>query len=38
VPAPPKVIDALERRFEATVAELVELARIPGVSAPGFSP
>jgi acetylornithine deacetylase/succinyl-diaminopimelate desuccinylase-like protein len=38
VPAPPKVIDALERRFEATVAELTELARIPGVSAPGFAP
>jgi acetylornithine deacetylase/succinyl-diaminopimelate desuccinylase-like protein len=29
---------ALERRFDASLAELVELARIPGVSAPGFDP
>jgi acetylornithine deacetylase/succinyl-diaminopimelate desuccinylase-like protein len=32
------VIEALDRRFEATVEELLELARIPGVSAPGFDP
>ncbi len=33
-----KVIEALEGRFERTLAELVELARIPGVSARGFDP
>ena len=38
MPAPRAVIEALDRRFERTVAELVELARIPGVSAPGFDP
>jgi acetylornithine deacetylase/succinyl-diaminopimelate desuccinylase-like protein len=38
VGAPDKVIDALERRFDETVGELVALARIPGVSAPGFEP
>jgi acetylornithine deacetylase/succinyl-diaminopimelate desuccinylase-like protein len=38
VGAPGTVIDALERRFDETVAELVALARIPGVSAPGFEP
>ena len=38
MPAPEGVIEALDRRFEATVEELVELARIPGVSAPGFDP
>jgi acetylornithine deacetylase/succinyl-diaminopimelate desuccinylase-like protein len=32
------VIEAIERRFDATLAELVALARIPGVSAPGFAP
>jgi acetylornithine deacetylase/succinyl-diaminopimelate desuccinylase-like protein len=31
-------VTALERRLERSVAELVELARIPGVSAPGFDP
>jgi acetylornithine deacetylase/succinyl-diaminopimelate desuccinylase-like protein len=31
-------LDALERRFEQTLAELIELARIPSVSAPGFDP
>ena len=36
--APSSVIEALERRFEATQRELVTLARIPGVSAPGFDP
>jgi acetylornithine deacetylase/succinyl-diaminopimelate desuccinylase-like protein len=38
VPAPDTVIDALERRFEATQRDLEALARIPGVSAPGFDP
>ena len=38
VGAPGKVIDALERRFDETVDALVDLARIPGVSAPGFDP
>ncbi len=38
VAAPSTVIDALERRFEATQRDLVTLARIPGVSAPGFDP
>src|SRR5688572_25171088 len=37
VGAPGPVIDALERRFDETVGELVSLARIPGVSAPGFA-
>jgi acetylornithine deacetylase/succinyl-diaminopimelate desuccinylase-like protein len=32
------VIEAVERRFDATQRDLVELARIPGVSAPGFDP
>jgi len=38
VPAPGAVIEALEARAEATTEELVALARIPGVSAPGFDP
>jgi len=29
---------ALERGFDDALADLVELARIPGVSAPGFDP
>jgi acetylornithine deacetylase/succinyl-diaminopimelate desuccinylase-like protein len=36
VPAPRAVLDAVDARFEETVAALVDLARIPGVSAPGF--
>ena len=32
------VIAALDARFERTLEELVELARIPGVSADGFDP
>ncbi len=36
--APREVLDALDRRFDQTVSELVELARVPGVSAPGFEP
>ncbi len=36
MPADARVIDALERGFERTLAALCELARIPGVSAPGF--
>ena len=38
MPAPEGVIEALDRRFDVTVDELLELARIPGVSAPGFDP
>jgi acetylornithine deacetylase/succinyl-diaminopimelate desuccinylase-like protein len=38
MPAPDRVIAALDARFDAAVEELVELARIPGVSAPGFDP
>jgi acetylornithine deacetylase/succinyl-diaminopimelate desuccinylase-like protein len=38
VAAPADVLAALDARFERSVAELVELARIPGVSAPGFDP
>lgn len=38
VPAPPEVIDALERRFDETVTALIRLSEIPGVSAPGFDP
>ena len=34
--APERVLDALDRRFDAAVDELVALSRIPGVSAPGF--
>jgi acetylornithine deacetylase/succinyl-diaminopimelate desuccinylase-like protein len=34
--APASVIAAIDRRFDASVAELVELVRIPGVSAEGF--
>src|SRR5262249_42355426 len=37
-PAPGAVIEAHEARAEATTEELVALARIPGVSAPGFDP
>ena len=36
--APTRVLDAIDRRFDASVAELVELARIPGVSAESFEP
>lgn len=36
--APTQVLDAIDHHFEASVAELVELARIPGVSAEGFEP
>ena len=32
------VIAAIDRRFERSIGELIELARIPGVSAPGFDP
>jgi acetylornithine deacetylase/succinyl-diaminopimelate desuccinylase-like protein len=38
VPAPDSVLAALERGFDAALADLIELARIPGVSAPGFEP
>ncbi len=36
--APPEVSAAVERGFDRTLQELVALARIPGVSAPGFDP
>ena len=36
VPAPDAVIDALATRFPTAVEELVALARVPSVSAPGF--
>ncbi len=36
MPAPERVISALESRFEATLDELRDLTRIPGVSADGF--
>ncbi len=38
MPAPREVLDSIDRHFEATVAELVDLARIPSVSAAGFDP
>jgi len=38
VTAPEQVMAALERGFDQALADLVELARIPGVSAPGFDP
>jgi acetylornithine deacetylase/succinyl-diaminopimelate desuccinylase-like protein len=38
VPAPAAVLDAIHGRFDATVDELIGLARIPGVSAAGFDP
>jgi len=38
VAAPERVMAALERGFDDALADLVELARIPGVSAPGFDP
>jgi len=36
--APQTVIDRIDADFDATVATLVDLARIPGVSAAGFDP
>jgi len=36
--APANVMAELERGFDAALADLVELARIPGVSAAGFDP
>jgi acetylornithine deacetylase/succinyl-diaminopimelate desuccinylase-like protein len=36
--APDDVLRAVDSRFETTVAELCDLARIPGVSAAGFDP
>ncbi len=38
MPAPAKVVASLDRGVESALAELVELARIPSVSAPGFDP
>jgi acetylornithine deacetylase/succinyl-diaminopimelate desuccinylase-like protein len=36
--APDDVLRSVEARFEQTVAELCDLARIPGISAEGFDP
>ena len=36
VPATEPVLDAIDRRFQSTLADLVELSRIPSVSAAGF--
>jgi acetylornithine deacetylase/succinyl-diaminopimelate desuccinylase-like protein len=38
VGAPESVIESIDRHFDETVAQLVDLARIPGVSAAGFDP
>ncbi|MGE4606306.1 MAG: M20/M25/M40 family metallo-hydrolase, partial [Myxococcota bacterium] len=38
MPAPVAVLDAIQGRFDATIDELIGLARIPGVSAAGFDP
>jgi acetylornithine deacetylase/succinyl-diaminopimelate desuccinylase-like protein len=38
VPAPREVLDSIDRRFDATIGELIDLARIPSVSAAGFDP
>ncbi len=38
MPAPDRVIDAIESGIEQTLHDLVELARIPSVSAAGFPP
>lgn len=38
MPAPDRVIDAVERDLEDTIRDLVALARIPSISAPGFPP
>ena len=36
--ASPDVLAALDDRFDAAVDDLIDLSRIPGVSAPGFDP
>jgi len=38
VAAPESVIESIDRHFDETVAQLIDLARIPGVSAAGFDP
>jgi acetylornithine deacetylase/succinyl-diaminopimelate desuccinylase-like protein len=38
VVAPESVIESIDRHFDETVDQLVDLARIPGVSAAGFDP
>ena len=38
MPAPERVLDAIDSHFDATCDELVGLSRIPGVSAAGFDP
>lgn len=38
MPAPREILDSIDRRFDATVEELIGLARIPSVSAAGFDP
>ena len=36
--APPEVLAELDDRFDAAVEDLIDLSRIPGVSAAGFDP
>jgi len=38
VPAPQEVLDSIDRQFDTTIEELVDLAKIPSVSASGFDP
>jgi acetylornithine deacetylase/succinyl-diaminopimelate desuccinylase-like protein len=38
VPAPQEILDSIDARFDATIEDLIELARIPSVSAAGFDP
>ena len=38
MPAPDSVLQVLDARFDEAVEELIALARIPSVSAPGFDP
>ena len=38
VPAPQSILDSIDRRFDVTIEELIDLARIPSVSAAGFDP
>jgi len=38
VPAPREVLEAIDCHFDATVEKLIDLARIPSVSAAGFDP
>ncbi|MBW2578684.1 MAG: dipeptidase, partial [Deltaproteobacteria bacterium] len=38
MPAPQEILDSIDDRFDATIEDLIELARIPSVSAAGFDP